>query len=49
MMKANDITDTIRVIKQEIEDYYQGKSDEDCSIWTEKGLIDYIYKKIEEI
>ena len=33
----------------EIEDYFHKKGDCDGSIWTEQGIINYIYEKINQL
>lgn len=45
---GNTIED-IDNIKREIQDYRLRKCDEDGSVWTEKGLIDYIENKLDKI
>ena len=36
-------------IKNEINDYRLRKGDEDGTIWTEKGLIDYIETELQKL
>ena len=44
-----DIKSKLLIIKSEIEDYFSKKDDEDGSIWTEKGIINYVYEKINKL
>ena len=44
-----DIKNELIDIKCEIENYFHKKGDCDGSIWTEQGIIDYIYEKISQL
>ena len=44
-----DIKKELIYIKYEIEDYFHKKGDCDGSIWTEQGIINYIYEKINQL
>ena len=44
-----DIKNELIYIKCEIEDYFHKRGDCDGSIWTEQGIINYIYEKINQL
>lgn len=44
-----DIKNELIYIKCKIEDYFHKKGDCDGSIWTEQGIINFIYEKISQL